>query len=541
MKKAFLFLSALTPFLIFAQSSWNVVIDDEDFNRSQITDNALFRDSIIIVSGDVNYAYYGNQQLFSYNLSGERLWSVPGFHELIYSCPDYIYTTGYAMIGDVAGNEQLLISKYDNNGNEVFSIGYPDIPHEGYTFYPRSIDIAEDGTILVSSADKVVKSNIEGTSIIEHEVELASEINGIYALNSTTYLISTDYKIFKTDSAFLVTDSLEFSNKITNMTIHNDTLYSISGSEIKIIDSDLNIINSNDYELPDFNKLYFYDDNLWLQTKLQDSIKLFLIEELEIIKEKSFPKLVNSPELIITDNNYVFSGNSFTNQIGLYNFHLDGSEPIDFELPDIELTDFNIYNISINYVHLHENDSLAVGYRFQSELTIKNNGNDTIHSFAIFADLVGGTEIERNIFYRKFSDKEVLPGEYITVNTEQIYQDGVDNNELCFTCLAPNSKLESEIENNTLCQTFVINKINKEAKNTIRAFPNPFTNHLFIENSEHKIKYVELINLNGKVLIKHTPTNETIRIETADLKPGVYILNIATKNSRKTDVLIKGR
>src|SRR5690554_3552411 len=113
------------PILINAQAFWSVVVDDSYHNISHVTDKGLFQDSIILVSGFVSDASCPYHNLFAFDRNGKRLWNTGGYYDLITTDSDYIYTAGYTPIDDVMGYEQIVLSKYDKNGNEIFSIGYP--------------------------------------------------------------------------------------------------------------------------------------------------------------------------------------------------------------------------------------------------------------------------------------------------------------------------------------------------------------------------------------------------------------------------------
>ena len=96
------------------------------------------------------------------------------------------------------------------------------------------------------------------------------------------------------------------------------------------------------------------------------------------------------------------------------------------------------------------------GYFFNAELEIKNNGDTTINNLAIFSELHGGMNCAHNYNYRKFQNLNILPGQIQIVKVRHVYEDGLYNKQICFQCLAPNSKLEKIDSNNSLCKTIDI-------------------------------------------------------------------------------------
>jgi hypothetical protein len=179
---------ALLAILVKAQTFWSVVEDDAKFNKSHLTDKALFQDSIILISGFVSDESCPYHNLSAYNLAGKKLWNVGGYHDLIYPDSNYIYTAGFTPIDDVASESKIGISKYDSQGNKIFSNGYPKLPHDyNFWFNPKSIDLTSDGTILVSSDKSVVKSNISGSKITEYKIPRISDIEAVTSLNPLSY------------------------------------------------------------------------------------------------------------------------------------------------------------------------------------------------------------------------------------------------------------------------------------------------------------------------------------------------------------------
>lgn len=281
-----------------------------------------------------------------------------------------------------------------------------------------------------------------------------------------------------------------------------------------------------------------YNKDFWVQTARPDIIELINIHGREIRNIFNFPVLVNNMEFTVAGSNFIFAGNSFTDQIGMYNYKSSNQGTLKFNLPDIELVDFNIDSIAIDYVSTQQGP-LARGYRFNTKLTVKNNGKDIIRSFAVFNDLHGGVNCSQNYFYQWFTDLNILPGQTYTVSLKRAYEEGIKNNQLCFQCLAPNSELEAFIGTNSLCKTFTITDIENLNKSDIKVYPNPFTNYLKIENPKLEIKNIEIVDIKGRTLINRKDLEQRITIETNSFKSGPYILKIIKGKTVNTQMIIK--
>ena len=310
-----------TPDDYLTHTFWSKVIDDQHKNLSYITDKALFRDSVIVISGVVSEASCHNYNLFAFNLNGQKLWEIRGTQDLICTDSNSIYTAGFTFIDDIAGIEQIIISKYDPEGKEIFSIGYPDVPHhDNYEFIPKSIHKSSDGKIIVSSEKSVVVTDSAGNSIHEIQIDVQGAIQSAYSINPESFLITTQNTIFKTDQSFSATDSVSFTGTIKKTLLQNDTVYAVVDTELLRIDLNLNIIDtliSNSFEIQNFD---FFGEDIWFSSFDEGKINLTKLKGNKTDATVTFPKMLNETEFIVTDNSFVFAGNSFSNQIGLFSY-----------------------------------------------------------------------------------------------------------------------------------------------------------------------------------------------------------------------------
>lgn len=145
----------------------------------------------------------------------------------------------------------------------------------------------------------------------------------------------------------------------------------------------------------------------------------------------------------------------------------------------------------------------------------------------------------QNYFYQKITGLEILSGQSQKVNLYRAYEEDVKNNQLWFQILAPDSKSESLINNNTLCKTFTIAAINDYIKQKNKVYPNPFSEYLIIENPDSENMQIELLDSNGRVIIKSKTEEQNINLETSKLKPGICILKISSKKMTFTQTIIK--
>jgi S-ribosylhomocysteine lyase LuxS involved in autoinducer biosynthesis len=106
--------------------------------------------------------------------------------------------------------------------------------------------------------------------------------------------------------------------------------------------------------------------------------------------------------------------------------------------------------------------------------------------------------------------------------------------------MAPNSNLESDYKNNILCKSFTITGIDEYNKNNeIRIYPNPTTNIISIAIDCDGLKSVQILNLNGILLIEETFKGNQKTIDISGLNTGAYLISIKTEDDRNVQKLIK--
>ncbi len=545
MKKIAAMLLCILPVYVNAQSFWSTVHDDEEHNKSHVTDKALFQDSVILVSGFVSDASCRFHNLFAFNLKGEKRWNIPSVCDVIATDSNFIYTAGFDIGTDDVGNdEQLVVSKYDKDGAEIFSLRLSSsnlidryIDHGG-NYYPTGINISEDGTILVSFDKSICKSDIAGTKIQEFIVTLP-DIEGIISLSPVSYLIYTQNQIYKSDSAFVVSDSISFSGSINKMLLKNDTLFVLSESGLARLDTNLVVIDTLMVTNTGFRDMEFFYDQLWIRINDPDSVKLLKVTGKNTADTLSFELLSHVKGFTVSQNNYTFIGDSYTDQIGLYNYEVKNQTAVSSNLTDIELVDFTIDSIVPRWVVRLPGDSIVIGFQFNTELTIRNNGPDTVFTLAVYSDLRGGFNCARNFYYQKFTDLEIPPGQSETFQLRRAYEERYNYDQMCFQCLAPNSKLEQQAGNNSLCIPYPVLSIKVRTWPEAKVYPNPFSDHIVVENSGLKKIIIDLTDSYGKRVLTRTTTDQRIRIETGSLTPGPYVLKVTSGGRVSSYVVMK--
>lgn len=546
MKRLLTILLVLLHASAFSQSFWSKVVDDKNLNKSSFTANSLFWDTMILVGGYVGTASCSGSELFAYDLQGKRIWEKPGYFDLIHTDLNsfYIYTAGYDIgADDVLGDEQVIISKYDINGKEIFQNSYPQIPyHKRLEFVPNCMDINEYGSIIISSKNSIIKADPLGKVISETPMKFQHDISSIQFIGANLFLINIKSTLYRSDSSFNHLDSISFSENNVSALIQNDTIYCLFPDKLVILDTNLKIldtvITNNDIE---FKRIKPFGGDLWIQGVQGNLAKFLQLHNLLVSNTFTFNSLIQSPDFLVFPDNIIFTGNSASGQIAVYSYNKKAeSDPVS--LPDIEIVDFEIDSITIDYINWPPGtgEKFARGFNFETEMVLKNNGKDTITSFAIYSYLDGGMNCAHNYFYYKFTNQLLLPNQKLKINLNRIYQDGIYSNTLCFECLAPNSMIETNLDKNKLCKTFDLTGLEDLANSRqYHIYPNPVKDFIKLELEDNGTKEIMLTNLNGSLLFETNINSCETTIDFSGLVPGIYLLSITSESGRFVQKIVK--
>ena len=541
MKAVFVILLVIIQVSAFSQSFWSKVVDDQNLNKSSFTSSSLFRDSLILVGGFVGNASCRGSELFAYNLTGKRVWEKYGYFNEISTDSNSIYTAGYIWGDDIAGLEQVVFAKFDQNGKEIFQTSYPDVPHNYYfEFVPNGMDVNKKGEIVISSKTGIIRTDLLGKVIFEKQLNFKHDISEIQFLGADSLLINTNSVIYKSDSTFAEIDSISFSENNVSVLLQNDTIYCLFPNKLLILDTNFNILDTllTGTDIV-FERIKSFGGDLWIQGANGNQAKNLHLQKLRISEPLSFDLLIQSPDFLVSEKEVIFTGNSNSGQIAIYAYpKKTASETVN--MPDIEIVDFDIQHIGIDYVHIPGESDFPRGYNFVTDMVLKNNGNDTIHSFAIYSYLHGGMNCAHNFFYQKFDLIDILPGQDKSIILNRINEDGLKNNTICFEVLAPNAQIEPKVENNSFCKTFEIVGLKDIADLPLpQISPNPVKNMMNLKMVENGIKLIQLIRLNGSMILETQTSACETNLDLSDFASGIYLLSIISESGRIIQKIVK--
>ena len=524
-----------------AQPTWTKVLSGEVFNKSIAISNGSLADSLILVTAYTNAVSCSTNNLFAFNSQGEMVWqqnppaghNQGGKHEIVITTGEFIYTAGYSFHDDYyTGNEPLTLVKINPSGEVVFEKNYSGNWNETLAI-PNSMDISEEGEMIVSTAGnegKVFKADSEGTVLWELNYDF--EIMQVAFLNEEDYLILSHDELHKCDPEGNITGSVSVDEYPQKVLIIDNFIYLLLESELIRMNSDfsnqITLIDDTDI---DFKNMKVFQEQIWIMGLDDDEILIFPYSEETENQVFTAGLFVEAPDFLITADQIIISGTSPSGQLALYSYPIQ-SDNSAYPWPDIEILDFNISNIEVEYWE-ENGEPFPVGFHFDTELVIQNNGPETVNEVFVYSLRSGGVNCAQQLYYRNFNELSLLPGESVTFDfgNSGEFSPPLPNHEICFEIMAPNSLLERDISANILCKSFNATDIEKLISDeNFRIFPNPASDRLFFEVNIPGKYHVHLYDHNGRLVKQLTGSDKSMNINISELAKGIYFLKLRSQN-----------
>ncbi|MFN2395043.1 MAG: T9SS type A sorting domain-containing protein [Bacteroidales bacterium] len=524
-----------------AQPTWTSVLSGEEFNKSYTISNAYLADSLILVSAYTNAAGCATNNLFAFDLQGEMIWqqnppagyNQGGKHEIVITNNAFIYTAGYSYHDDYyTGNEPLTLVKMNPAGEVIFEKHYSGNWNEILAI-PNSMDINDEGEMIVSTSGnegKVFKSDVEGTVLCELDYDF--EIMQVAFLNEEDYLILSPNELHKCDPEGNITGSVSVDENPQKIVINDDFIYLLYESGLVRINNDFsNQVTLVDDTETEFRNMKLFQEQFWIMGIQDDEIIIFPFDEEN--EEQSFTPgmFTDSPDFLVVADQIIISGTSPSGQLALYSYPIQ-SDNTAYPWPDIEISDFNISNIGIEYWE-ENGEPFPVGFHFDTELFIQNNGPETVNEIFVYSPRSGGFNCVQQFYYRNFNELSISPGESITIDFGYSgeFSPPSANHEICFEVMAPNSLLEIDVSANLLCKSFNATNIEKAfTGDNFKVFPNPASDRLFIEVNIPGEYQVYLYDHNGKLIRHLSGSDKSMSINISEFAKGLYFLKLRSQN-----------
>lgn len=560
----------LSAFLFFtvqlcpAQLLWEKVYSEKHRYLSYTLDGAIFSDSIILTTGVTDYLFFCAGEFVALNKSGEELWNRGyvyagnecGHHNclgnirLVATTENSIYTCGESWAGDVFfGDETIFLHKFTPSGDPIFTTSYPK-PVELFqqTIHPTGIIADEEWGVIVTAGlngnetDRIFKFNPDSLFMWENQYDFL--IDQIVFTENGDFAIRTESNVILASPMGELLDTFEIDQPARSMVYLDQKLYLATSGEVFSLNIDTGEKESILFNIPEihFSLLNIFNDSLWVLS--EGSNMAFVTNVLsDGWLEYGLPLPAFSiRNFLITDNEIIFTGSNQQGIMAVIAYGREENHPDAF-WPDIELVDFEISNSEIMYETDAPWEGIVTGFRFDTQITIRNNGDEPIEWFWLQSDRQGGFDCATaHYYYELFEDFTIGPQQERTFDIGQTadYQTPGTNTRVCYKVIAPNSRLESNVANNQICKTFDITSVSDfSPHNNWFVYPNPATNQLTVETSIPGENFFHIYSVTGKVIMSAKLNKGIQHFDISDLPAGVYIVRFQQRDHNDSKKFIK--
>jgi hypothetical protein len=545
----------LSTFLFFtvqlcsAQLLWEKVYSEKHRYLSYTLDGAIFSDSIILTTGVTDFLFFCKGEFVALNISGEELWNrgyvyagndcgphnCYGNIRLVATTENSIYTCGESWAGDVYfGDETIFLHKFDPSGNVIFTTSYPK-PVELFQqlIHPTGIIAHDEWGVIVSAGlndndtDRIIKFDTDGNFLWDKHYDFL--IDQIVYTDSGYFAIRTESNVILAAPLGELQDTFELEQPAIGMVYLDHKLYLATSGEVFSLDTETGEKESILFTIPEspFSILNVFSNSLWVLSESNNRVHISnpMSDEMEVY-DLPLPAF-SIQNFFITDNEIILTGSNQQGLMAAIAYGRENNHPDAF-WPDIELVDFEISNTEIIYVTDAPWEGIIDGFRFDTQITIRNNGDEPIEWFWLQSDREGGFNCGRHYYYELIKDLTIEPHQEISFDIGRTadYQIPGTNTRVCYKVIAPNSRLESNVANNLICKTFDITSV-PDLSQQIRwvVYPNPVTNHLNVHLAGEENLNYSIWDLSGKLIMSGFLWGGENTVDLTQLPKGIYILH----------------
>jgi hypothetical protein len=555
---------AICSLLIFmaltsnSQKLWEKVYAQKDNNISSMTGSTLVNDSMVVISGFRNTLTCTNLKLGSVNSKGKEIWTIKdtfpdnscgyyncyGSFRYLSATPDFIYACGEAVIGDIiGGDEPVFLRKFDFNGDLIYSVAYNNAEKLESGIHRTNAMVSSDewGVIIAfeSTVNGIIKFDPQGNVVWEKYLNLL--VQDIVFTEQGKFAILANDSIFHMSVAGEIQQSFAIEPSV-HMVYLDQKLYFAGLSNVFYLNLESGQMEVVLSSLPDapFKRLSLVNDSIWA---LSQDVEKAYIYHISAAGNKLYNLPIPAIDILnffVTKEQIIITGTSKQGQMSLIAYGLAETNP-DVSFHDIELVDFEISNMQSHYMEWGD-FVVPLKVTFDTQLTIRNNGNETIELLGIHSDREGGYTCGRHYYYKWMESLSIEPLKEISINlgSSVDYQSKWSDISVCYTLMAPNSELEKNIANNNLCKTFDLTSVQElPLQDTWKVYPNPLQDRLTIEAPGYGIFDFRIFSTDGKVVFSGHSSEKIQQFDTSKLPSGIYLLYLQQENNLFTKKIVK--
>ena len=441
--------------------------------------------SYFLQQESVSGSFFTYSYLKKIDTVGNVVWSrtiMPQFHEItdmkeiVASSDGNVYVLGWGtQYCDVAESSDVFLSKYDENGNQLWWYSWPE--QNWLELNVKGLKILDTNTILVNYSNnslnpnesKIYTLNSNG-NIVDSLTIQKSVLDGVNQFGNFDKIGFKQDSLYGFDDLGSTISTRAFSTTIKNSEVLNDSLFVLTSDSLYLLNQNFQILQTTN--LPGFSNYSHLKVSPTFVEFISNngtSINIHkLNHNLQVINSQSINNQTNTQEYLDFNNSHisVTKNHLLTNfkSVRYLDFSRQSTENAIINSSDVGILDFQSTQVDIT------NSGFSGVYTISvyGEVLLKNFGNNFVSDCRLNHVISNQGICQPMVFTAHFSGINLPPGDSTWVNLGLMHQetnffpsDSITR-ELCVYSSHPNYLTDLNVPNDSYCKTFFLGYIGIE-------------------------------------------------------------------------------
>ncbi|WP_146194127.1 T9SS type A sorting domain-containing protein [Brumimicrobium oceani] len=531
----------------FSQGLNGEIALNDDYN--QVSENVVVIDEFsYFIKQQSSSGFFTYCDLIKADTAGNIVWNTPitlqsveylrGM-EIIPSENGGVYILGHARPGCDYGDDNFdFLQKYNASGALIWNRNFLD--SDNYDNKMTGLSLGQNNELCISRSSpqesNIYTLNYDGIFLDTLNVN-KTYLESIINFTGYSKIAHNGISIFGFDNNGNTISSVDFSSRVKDMEVLNDTLYALTSDSIFSFNTNFQTIESSTIAgYNGYSNLKVGNNKIeFVSQGVNDQFILTVNRQLAINDVLAIPAKIDA------DQPKDFNDIHFTTTI---NFNLTSYKSIrhlDFSREStqdavINSTDIGIVDIQQTQVSAIHNPGFEGIYTIKlwADVMIKNYGNKTLESCRINHKISPGV-CGYTYYTEQFENLNLAPNDSMWVslgfmhNNTYYFTDSTISLDICVYTSHPNSKTDLNVPNDNYCEEIIFGTLDllENEIDEVKIYPNPASEFLNIELDKENLSY-SIINMQG-VLIDNGNVNAK-QIDVSKLSSGMYVLQLSSKD-----------
>ncbi len=450
---------------------------------------------------------------------------MPSFHEytdmkeIIVSENNDIYVLGWGtQMCDVGTFSDFFISKYDSNGNELWTRTWAE--QNWFDFSLKGLKMIGSGNLSLSFTDNINNPNetriysINGTgSLIDSLIVSKPLLDGIDSLVGFNRIGFQQDSLFGFDNSGNTSVSRSFSSDIQDIQVLNDSLYVLTIDSIYVFDSGFQLINGTDLVgYSKYSHLSVSTTNVEFASNSGASLSIHVLDHnLQVVSTETIALQLTTEDHFNYNDEHIsivrlHDLTSYT-AIRYLDYSRNSSQNTVVNTTDIGVIDLVATQTEVTYA----GNPGVYTIKIWADALVKNYGDNILDACRINHVVSPWGICNASVYTEQFSNLNLQPNDSAWISLGLIHYDteffgDTISWDVCAYTSHPNYVSDLNVPNDDYCELFILgyvgmNELDLNSKKLVRVIdlmgretedkPNTVLIYIYSDGTTEKVFRVE--------------------------------------------------